>query len=38
MLERVMAIEYIAGMRFVHTIHGVASEEGDCVRFSCEEH
>ena len=30
-LERVMGIEYIAGMRLVDTIHGVASEVERCV-------
>lgn len=33
-----MGIEYIAGVRLVDTIHGVASEEQGCVRFSCEKH
>jgi hypothetical protein len=31
-----MGIEYIAGVRLVDTIHGVASEDRRCVRFSCE--
>jgi hypothetical protein len=30
-VERVMGIEYIAGMRLVNAIHGVASEEERCV-------
>jgi hypothetical protein len=32
-----MGIEYIAGVRLVDTIHGVASEDRRCVRFSCEK-
>jgi hypothetical protein len=33
-----MGIEYIAGVRLVDMIHGVASEDRRCVRLSCEKH
>jgi hypothetical protein len=36
-MERVMGIEYIAREPLPVSNHGVASADGRCVRFMCEE-